>query len=112
MPFNRYRMGETLEQALAALQPVSATVQITVGSTTNTGTHVDVSLVGTPLEGMFAANDPVLVNPQSDIGGGLNRAGIVGCRISATDVLRVTTFGSAAGTFDLTVTKIPHFPAG
>lgn len=59
--------------------------------------YVDTSLVGTALEGVFAVNDPVIVNPQSDLVAAGAGGGYINSRISAANTLRSAFNGALAG---------------
>lgn len=59
--------------------------------------YVDVSLVGTPLEGM-PATAVVTAQPQVDLAAaGAGNGGFLNCRVSATNTLRFAFIGTLAG---------------
>ena len=59
--------------------------------------YVDVSLVGTPFEGM-PANAVVWASPQVDLAAaGAGNGGFINCRMSATNTLRFAFVGALAG---------------
>ncbi len=59
--------------------------------------YVDVTLVGTPLEGM-PANAIVWATPQADLAAaGAGNGGFINCRMSATNTLRFAFVGALAG---------------
>lgn len=59
--------------------------------------YVDTTLVGTDLEDVFSVNDPVTVNPQSDLVAAGAGGGFINARISAVNTLRCAFVGALAG---------------
>lgn len=89
-------------------QPLSATISIVVPAVAADAVgYVNTSLVGTPLEDLFDTNDPVLVNPQSDLVAAGAGGGFINARISAANTLRTAFNGAlAGGAANFTVTRI------
>lgn len=88
--------------------PLSATISIVVPAVAAGAVgYVTTSLVGSPLEGIFAAaNDPVTVNPQTDLVAAGAGGGFINARINAADSLRSSFVGPlAGGAANFTVTR-------
>lgn len=68
--------------------------------------YVTTSLVGTTLEGLFATNNPVIVNPQADLVAAGAGGALVNARIPSANNLRCTFVGPlAGGNATFTITK-------
>lgn len=70
--------------------------------------YLDVSLVGTLLEGVFdASNQPVGINPTADLAAAGLGGGLLNARITGPDTLRCTFIGPlAGGPTNITVSRV------
>lgn len=88
--FGRWRSDSYAAASVQIVVPVPVLAAATTG-------FVDVSLVGTPLEGT-PASAIVSVSPQSDLAiSGLNFGYFIGARMSGTNTLRFLFVGTLAG---------------
>lgn len=88
--FGRWRSDDST----AAPVPITVAVPVLLAGVLG---YVDVSLVGTPLEGM-PATAVVTAQPQVDLAAaGAGNGGFLNCRVSATNTLRFAFIGALAG---------------
>jgi len=88
--FGRWRSNDATAASVPIVVPVPALIAQTLG-------YVDVSLVGTPLEGT-PQNAMVVAEPQVDLAAAALLAGFyINCRMSAANTLRFSFWGALLG---------------
>lgn len=78
--------------------PTAATVSVVVPAVlVGQVGYANAALVGTALENLFAVNDPVAVNPQTDLVAAGAGGGLINARVSAANTVRLAFVGPLAG---------------